>query len=246
MFVRLADWCYRKRRLVVVAWIAALVGAFALAGAFGGELKQDYLQPGSESKAAADTLKESFPQKAGDTIQIVVHSDDGVTSPEVQARAEAIFTDVADSDHVVGVASPFADGGAGTDLRGRHDGVRRGRARQDATTTSPPTRPRHWSNPILAAGDDTPAGRGRRAGRGAVPDGSVRHRRHRAPRRGHHPAVHVRVSGGDGAAAASPPCSDSAPRSRSARSCAASSTSRTGRRPPRRWSASGSASTTRC
>ena len=51
MLVRLADWCYRNRRLVVLAWIAALVGAFALAGAFGGEYKQDYLQPGSESQA---------------------------------------------------------------------------------------------------------------------------------------------------------------------------------------------------
>jgi uncharacterized membrane protein YdfJ with MMPL/SSD domain len=41
--VRLADWCYRRRRLVVLAWIAALVASFALAIAFGGELRQDYL-----------------------------------------------------------------------------------------------------------------------------------------------------------------------------------------------------------
>ena len=112
MLVRLADWCYRRRRLVVVAWIAALVGAFALAGAFGGELKQDYLQPGSESKAASDTLEKSFPQKAGDTVQIVVHSQDGITSPDVRARAEAIFDDVGKSDHVVAVASPFTAEGA--------------------------------------------------------------------------------------------------------------------------------------
>ena len=83
MLVRLADWCYRRRRLVVVAWIAALVGSFALAGAFGGEFRQDYLQPGSESKAASDTLEREFPQRAGDTVQIVVHSEAGVTSPDV-------------------------------------------------------------------------------------------------------------------------------------------------------------------
>ena len=200
MLVRLADWCYRRRRLVVVAWIAALVGAFALAGAFGGELKQDYLQPGSESKAAADTLEERFPQKAGDTIQIVVHSEDGVTSPEVQARAETIFADVAASDHVVGVASPFADGGApqisedGTtayaevalDQRDNDFTPERG---QGTGRTDPRRRRRH------------PAGRGRRPGRRAVPDRPVRNRRHRADRRGHHPAVHLRVRGGDGAAA---------------------------------------------
>ena len=112
MLVRLADWCYRRGRLVVLAWIVALVGAFVLAGAFGGGIKQDYLQPGSESKAASDTLQKSFPQKAGDTIQVVVHSQGGVTSPDVRAQAEQIFDDVAKRDHVVGVASPFSPGGA--------------------------------------------------------------------------------------------------------------------------------------
>ena len=76
MLVRLADGCFRHRRLVVLAWVAALVGSFALAGAFGGEFKQDYLQPGSESQRVSNTLKDRFPQKAGDTMQVVVHSDD--------------------------------------------------------------------------------------------------------------------------------------------------------------------------
>ncbi len=84
MLVRLADGCFRHRRLVVLAWVAALVGAFALAGAFGGEFKQDYLQPGSESQRVSNTLEDSFPQKAGDTMQVVVHSDSGVTTPEAQ------------------------------------------------------------------------------------------------------------------------------------------------------------------
>jgi putative drug exporter of the RND superfamily len=112
MLVRLADLCYRKRRLVVVVWIVALVGAVALAGAWGGELRQDYLQPGSESKAASDTLKDRFPQQSGDTVQIVVHSETGISSPDVKARAEKIFADVAGNDHVVSVASPFSDEGA--------------------------------------------------------------------------------------------------------------------------------------
>ena len=112
MLIRLADLCYRKRRVVVVAWLAALLSAFALASAFGGEIKQNYLQPGSESKAAADTLARSFPQKSGDTIQVVVHSDSGVSTPDVKTRAEAIFAEVSSEDHVVGVASPFAAEGA--------------------------------------------------------------------------------------------------------------------------------------
>ncbi len=112
MLVRLADWCYRKRRLVVVMWIVALVGSFVLASAFGGEFRQDYLQPGSESKAALDILKDKFPQKSGDTIQIVIHAEAGIRSPAVRARAERLLGDIATADHVVGVTSPFSDQGA--------------------------------------------------------------------------------------------------------------------------------------
>ncbi|MEO6714589.1 MAG: MMPL family transporter [Mycobacteriales bacterium] len=112
MLVRLADWCYRKRRLVVALWIAALVGTFAVANAFGGEFRQNYLQSGSESKEALDILKKKFPQKSGDTIQIVVHSDAGVTSPAAKARAESLFSGVVAAEHVVGVSSPFSEQGA--------------------------------------------------------------------------------------------------------------------------------------
>ena len=112
MLVRLADWCYRRRRLVVLAWVAALIGAFALAGAFGGEFKQDYLQPGSESQQVSNTLKANFPQKSGDTLQIVVHSEAGVTSAEAEGRVEQILADVAGAEHVVSVASPFTQEGA--------------------------------------------------------------------------------------------------------------------------------------
>ena len=69
MLVRLADRCFRHRRLVVLAWVAALVGTFALAGAFGGDFKQDYLQPGSESQRVSKTLQADFPQRAGDTCR---------------------------------------------------------------------------------------------------------------------------------------------------------------------------------
>jgi RND superfamily putative drug exporter len=112
MLVRLADWCYRKRRLVVVLWVAALVGSFVVAGAFGGDFRQNYLQPGSESKAALDILKDRFPQKSGDTIQVVMHSAAGVNSPAIRARAERLLADIAVADHVVGVTSPFAEQGA--------------------------------------------------------------------------------------------------------------------------------------
>ncbi|CUR57935.1 putative MMPL domain protein [metagenome] len=112
MLLRLADMCFRHRRLVVVGWVAALFAAFALAGALGGEFKQDYLQPGSESQRVAHTLQDRFPQRSGDTMQVIVHSPAGVTSVDVEARVESILADVAAAQHVVDVTSPFSPDGA--------------------------------------------------------------------------------------------------------------------------------------
>ena len=154
MLVQLADWCYRRRRLVVALWIVALVGSFAVASAFGGEFRQNYLQPGSESKAASDTLTKSFPQRSGDTVQVVVHSATGVTTPNVKARAEKIFADLADKPHVVGVTSPFSAAGSGqitADGTTAYADVTLDQTDNEFTAAQAKT----LVDPILAAGDNT-------------------------------------------------------------------------------------------
>ena len=57
---RLAAFVVRRRRAVVLAWVAALVAAFGAMG-LAGDWAADYNTPGSESKAAADLLAERFP-----------------------------------------------------------------------------------------------------------------------------------------------------------------------------------------
>ncbi len=154
MLLQLADWCYRQRRLVVVLWIAALAAAFALASSFGGETKQDYLQPGSESQAASETLQVNFPQRAGDTVQVVLHSDDGFSSAVVRERADDIFADVVAAPHVVGVISPFGEGGA--DQISQDGETAYGVVALDKTADEyTPAQAKALIEPILAAGDDT-------------------------------------------------------------------------------------------
>jgi RND superfamily putative drug exporter len=153
MLVRLADWCYRRRRLVVFLWIAALAGSIALGSAFGGEFRQDFMPRGSESKAAVDTLKEKFPQKSGDTVQIVVHSDAGVASPALKGRAERLFADVAKAEHVVGVSSPFSPEGArqiSQDGRTAYADVDLDKRDNEFTAAEA----KRLVKPVLAAGDD--------------------------------------------------------------------------------------------
>ena len=47
--------------LVLLAWVVALVAAFAASGALAGEFSADYATPGSESQPAGDLLAERFP-----------------------------------------------------------------------------------------------------------------------------------------------------------------------------------------
>ena len=67
MLKRITSWSFRHRRIVVVAWIAVLVAINLVAMAFGGENRQEFMSPGTDSKAAIDLLDERFPAQAGDT-----------------------------------------------------------------------------------------------------------------------------------------------------------------------------------
>ena len=54
---RLADFTYRRRRLMVLLWIVAAVVIIGLGSSLAGEYHADYNTPGSESKAASDLTK---------------------------------------------------------------------------------------------------------------------------------------------------------------------------------------------
>ena len=43
---RLGQFAFRRRRLVLAAWVAALFSAFALSAALGGAWSADYATPG--------------------------------------------------------------------------------------------------------------------------------------------------------------------------------------------------------
>ena len=73
MLPRMAAWCYRRRRLVVVAWIVALVGVNVLAQTVGGDLLKTFSLPGTESQRTFDVLKQNF--AAGDTRRARVQGE---------------------------------------------------------------------------------------------------------------------------------------------------------------------------
>jgi RND superfamily putative drug exporter len=146
MLVRLADLCFRHRRLVVLAWVAGLLGAFVLAGAFGGEFKQ--------SQRVSTTLDHRFPAKYGDTMQVVVHADTGVTTPEVERRVAEILDDVAGARHVVAIVSPFTPEGA-RQVSGDATTAYADVALDTTADQLTPDEAQSLVEPIIAAGDAT-------------------------------------------------------------------------------------------
>jgi RND superfamily putative drug exporter len=105
----LSRWCYRRRRMVVALWVVAFVVLNIVGGAVGNAYSDNFSGGKSDSVQAFDLLKERFPQRAGDTTDIVFTADQGVDDPQVKAAMEALFADVGPGKvaHVVTLDSPY-------------------------------------------------------------------------------------------------------------------------------------------
>src|SRR6266567_3602858 len=105
----LAAWCFRHRRIVVVAWIAALVGLSAISQSVGSTYKDSFSLPGTQSFEALTLLQHAAPAASGDREQIVVAVKQGrVTDPTVRAQVDAMLAKVAALRDVASVASPYS------------------------------------------------------------------------------------------------------------------------------------------
>ncbi|MSY13637.1 MAG: hypothetical protein F2673_10955, partial [Actinobacteria bacterium] len=58
MLARVAKFCYRRRRLVVLAWIGIIVSVSAVGwGAVGPDFRTDFNLPASETRQVFDFLR---------------------------------------------------------------------------------------------------------------------------------------------------------------------------------------------
>src|SRR5690242_15755542 len=104
---RLARWCVRHRRRVVVAWIVAVIAVVALGRAVGGEYTASFRLPDVESQRAFDLLRARFPARSGDAAQVVIAADRGVRDVAVRARTERLLARIGKLPDVSGVVSPY-------------------------------------------------------------------------------------------------------------------------------------------
>ncbi|HEX2118527.1 MAG TPA: MMPL family transporter [Acidimicrobiales bacterium] len=111
MFGRLGSFCFRRRRLVAVAWVVALLVLGSVQGAVGTAFQDEFTLPDVESRTGFDILEEHFGgQGTGVTGTIVFKADQGVDDPQVRAAMERLFSDLDARDDVT-IASPYEEGG---------------------------------------------------------------------------------------------------------------------------------------
>jgi RND superfamily putative drug exporter len=121
---RLADIAYRRRGLMILCWIAAMIVIIGVGSSLKGEFNADYNTPGSESKAASDITQQRFDGYSGQEIYVVWKDPAGVRSPAAQQRMNAFFAQAEKVNHISG-----------------HTQIRFSRNGQYGTTTLPLTVP---------------------------------------------------------------------------------------------------------
>jgi len=105
----LATWCVRHRVIVLLLWLAALIGMTFISAAVGTAYSNSFTLPNTPSTQALHLLQQSEPSIAGDREQIVFHTTDGtpVTDAQVMAPVETMLAKVKDLPHVTQVVSPY-------------------------------------------------------------------------------------------------------------------------------------------
>ena len=111
---RLARFSFRRRRLVLAAWLSVLVVLGALVAGVGAAYDDQFSLPSTESTEALRVLQRVSPQAAGDQLTAVVHVDEGsVTDAAAKARFTAALGAAEATDAVVAVTSPYSPAGSG-------------------------------------------------------------------------------------------------------------------------------------
>jgi putative drug exporter of the RND superfamily len=115
---RVGRWSFRRRRLVAVLWLVALLLAGVGAATAPAAEEEDLALPGTESQEAFDLLAERFPgsNAEGAEARLVFQAPDGqlITAPEHRAAVTGALGGL-DGEQVQSVADPYGGGGGGGD-----------------------------------------------------------------------------------------------------------------------------------
>ncbi|RKS73101.1 RND superfamily putative drug exporter [Actinomadura pelletieri DSM 43383] len=106
---RLARFCYRRRRLVLPAWIVGVIAMAVVGFGFGAAPDNDFSGGDSGSAKAQDVIERHFPERQGDTLTLAIRAERGIDDPAVRQRVEKVIAEL-DAASITGpVVSPYQD-----------------------------------------------------------------------------------------------------------------------------------------
>ena len=119
---RLAAWCFRRRRRVLVFWVVLLVGATVVAQLVGTHFQDTFSSGDTPSQRALDVLQSRFASEAGDSAEVVFQTSRPVVAAPNRDAIERLAQELRSEPDVIGVASPFGPGGSYQISAGGHIG----------------------------------------------------------------------------------------------------------------------------
>ncbi|GAB2598725.1 MMPL family transporter [Streptomyces capparidis] len=105
----LARWCFRRKWVVILLWLLAMVGLGGASGALGDRYSNAFELPGTESSTALDLMEKAFPAQSGESDRVVWQVEDGtVRDAEVRREMTAALDKIKALPDVGEIASPYA------------------------------------------------------------------------------------------------------------------------------------------
>ena len=110
---RVAQFCVRRRFVVVAVWVVAAIALVAVSHQMGDNTNDNLSLPGTGSQQATDILTKSFPTQANGTSPIVLHAPSGkLTDSKYADAVNTAAADVAKAPNVASVVNPLTPQGA--------------------------------------------------------------------------------------------------------------------------------------
>ncbi|TXS52123.1 MMPL family transporter [Streptomyces sp. t39] len=100
------EWCARHFVVVLVLWVAAVIGAQALDRVWGGDYSDNFALPGTQSQDGLDVLQAHEPSAGGYGSQIVLHDPDKPLT-DVSDQISTTVADLQKLPHVLSAQNPL-------------------------------------------------------------------------------------------------------------------------------------------
>ena len=110
---RLAQFCVRRRFVVLGVWLVAAIALVAISHGMGENTNDNLSLPGTNSQRATNALAKSFPDQSNGSSPIVLHAKSGkLTDPQYATAIDEAAANVAKAPHVASVVNPLTPQGA--------------------------------------------------------------------------------------------------------------------------------------